>query len=156
MTTMTTSRTYDAVFILPGSLAEDDLQKLVQQIRKTVEDFGGSINREESLGVREFERPLQNSKERTGYYLRLNCTGPADLDAKVRNRFRLREDVIRMMLTQAPVRSEAVEAEEVSEEAASTDIPQPAAAVEPAGDAGLEGSPSADAAEESKQDGVTE
>ena len=26
MTTMTTSRTYDAVFILPGSLAEDDLQ----------------------------------------------------------------------------------------------------------------------------------
>jgi ribosomal protein S6 len=166
MTTTTESRTYDAVFILPASLAEDELQKLVQQIKKIMEDFGASINQEDSLGVREFERPLQNSKERSGYYLRLNCTGPAELDAKLRSRFRLREDVIRMMLTQAPVRSPKVETDEVPEDAESTgtpaaaeaagEAPAPAPAAAPAVDAGSEGGPSADAAEEPKQDGVTE
>ena len=103
-TSATEARSYDALFIVPASLTESELEQLKSTITGQVTELGATINRVDDLGVHSFARPLHTTRERSGRYVRVNFTADPQVEVQVRPKFRLREEILRMMVTTAPLR----------------------------------------------------
>lgn len=104
MKSTTEARSYDALFILPPGLAPAELEQLTKMITGQVAELGATINRVDDLGVHSFARPLHTTKERSGRYVRVNFTADPQVEVQVRPKFRLREEILRMLVTAAPLR----------------------------------------------------
>jgi len=104
-TSATEARSYDALFIVPANLTEPELEQLKSMITGQVTELGATINRVDDLGVHSFARPLHTTRERSGRYVRVNLTADPQVEVQIRPKFRLREEIVRMMITVAPLRT---------------------------------------------------
>jgi ribosomal protein S6 len=95
--------TYDALMIVPGAVADEDLERVFGQVRDEVARLNGSVLRAEKVGKRGFARPLK--KQQGGVYARVGFTLDPDSVDALRGWFSLNEDVFRVQVTRAEAAS---------------------------------------------------
>jgi small subunit ribosomal protein S6 len=90
------SRKYNALFILPAALSDEDVQKTLQNVQESVSKLNGTATNVDVLGKRMFARPLQ--KQDTGHYVKMQIDiAPESIDALIA-RVKLNENVFRMQI----------------------------------------------------------
>ncbi len=89
-------KAYEAVFILNGKHADDNGDAIAAEISKHIQELGGQVKEEKSLGRRQFARPI--GKHRAGVYWDFVFElKPADV-APFKGKYRLDERVLRVMV----------------------------------------------------------
>jgi small subunit ribosomal protein S6 len=87
---------YESIFIIRPSLADDDVQKMLDKVKSTVEKAGGTIERLENWGKKKLAYEVKQEKK--GVYLQLHFRGNGTAVTELERLFRL-EDVIMKFLT---------------------------------------------------------
>lgn len=88
-------RTYEVVFISAPTLSEEDLNALVEQMKKSAESKKGNVVKVDSWGRRSLAYPIKKFKE--GYYTVLTVEDNGDAVAELERRFRVTDSVIRFL-----------------------------------------------------------
>lgn len=84
---------YELMVITRGSLPEDAVSGVIDRITKHVADQGGSVERVDHWGKREFAYEIDHMRE--GYYTVLDLMlAPAGLE-EVERQLRIADDVVR-------------------------------------------------------------
>jgi small subunit ribosomal protein S6 len=115
---------YEALFIFPNALKDEDLQKVVDQQAEEITRLGGSVENRIDMGKRSFARRM--NKKDSGYYVRMDFSlDPAQISA-LRSRYALKEDVFRVqvVLAEPPIPEAAAAGEPVAQESASHGQPE--------------------------------
>jgi len=86
-------REYEAVFILNPKLSKDDVQKLVDDMKKSIESASGEKIVEEKIEKRPLQFPIKREKE--GIYVICKFIAPPDAIEKVKEDFKHNESVLR-------------------------------------------------------------
>jgi ribosomal protein S6 len=108
-------KTYDALFILQGSLKDEAVEEMVRRIGEEVAKLGGAVRETRMMGKRAFSRPLK--KRETGHYVRMHIDmAPSAVEA-LTPRFKLMEDIFRAQIVAGVAPSPAPAAEKKKEEA---------------------------------------
>lgn len=101
-------RTYEGLFILNTSGKEENHKEMVEKVEKDIQAAGGKIAKVERMDKRPFARVAQ--KVDAGYYVNIVFDmEPSDLDA-LRAKFKLDEDVFRVMFSRPSSRPLAARA----------------------------------------------
>jgi ribosomal protein S6 len=91
-------RQYEAIFIFRSSLKKEALQESVDQVGKEISSQGGTELETNELGKRTFARAFRKGGHDAGQLVRFIFTmDPAKVDA-FRERFRHREDIVRLQI----------------------------------------------------------
>ena len=99
-------RTYEGLFIFPGSFNEEELSKGIEQAKGEIEKLGGKVTGTDTLGRRLFARHLK--KRTSGHYAKVRFDfDPTQIDA-LHKRYALSESVFRVQIcrTEEPVAAE--------------------------------------------------
>src|SRR3989442_5031686 len=88
-------RTYEVVFVAAPSLSEDDLNVLVEQMKKSAESKKGKIVKVDSWGKRSLAYPIKKFKE--GYYTVFTVEDNGEAVTELERRFRVTDSVIRFL-----------------------------------------------------------
>jgi small subunit ribosomal protein S6 len=77
---------YELMYLLASSVADDEVSKISEQVKKFITDFGGENIRETQLGKKKLAYPIK--KTRNGYYVVVNFAMEKkninNLEAKIR------------------------------------------------------------------------
>jgi small subunit ribosomal protein S6 len=77
---------YELMYLLASSVADDEVSKISEQVKKFIADFGGENIRETLLGKKKLAYPIK--KTRNGYYVVVNFNMDSkninQLEAKIR------------------------------------------------------------------------
>ena len=92
-TTGWSMRTYELMMITRGSLDEAAVQKTVERFTKLIADQGGSVDRVDHWGKRQFAYEIQHLNE--GYYTVVDLTISPEGLAEVERQLRLADEVVR-------------------------------------------------------------
>ena len=117
---------YEIAMIIDPNLSEKDVQKIAQEAKDLLANFGATAIADERIERRALAYPVKKHKE--GTYVFLDFTGPADAPQKVRYELRHREGLLRMATISKPVEPAAPSAPP----APSAPVSEPAPAVVPA------------------------
>ena len=88
-------RTYEVVFVAAPTLSEDDLNVLVEQMKKSAESKKGKIVKVDSWGKRSLAYPIKKFKE--GYYTVFTLEDNGEAVTELERRFRVTDSVIRFL-----------------------------------------------------------
>ncbi|HLA42011.1 MAG TPA: 30S ribosomal protein S6 [Aggregatilineales bacterium] len=91
-------RPYELVFILPPSLAEDEINSVQEHIIGWITDQGGNIIKTSPWGRRRLAYSIQNYKE--GYYFEIDFNAETSSIKDLERRLRLEPGVIRHLIVQ--------------------------------------------------------
>lgn len=95
-------RVYEALFIFPGSLKDEALQKVLEQARGEITKLKGNLRDTLSIGKRTFARPLK--KTASGQYVRIDFSIEPENIAALLARFKLNEDIFRVQIVRPHAR----------------------------------------------------
>ena len=117
-------RKYELIYIHPGNLPSEDVEKVDETLNGTLERMAGELLHREDWGVRTLAYPVKKNAEGRYILLRIACSG--DCLKEIERRFKITESVIKFLSVRLPddfvqevVPEEPEEAsEEVSEEVA--------------------------------------
>jgi len=87
---------YEAMIIIEPSLADTDVEKLVQTLEGELVSNGGTIAAREIQGKRVLSYKIKGCQE--GYYALLNFQVPSEGVKKLEKKFKLTPQVIRYLL----------------------------------------------------------
>jgi small subunit ribosomal protein S6 len=100
-------RVYETLFIAPPHLGEDDVEKLIGDVKDTFASRGAEIERIERWGRRRLAYPVRAHDE--GWYVLLQVKGPGDAVQEVERRMRINDNVIKYLTVRLDDVSGAVE-----------------------------------------------
>ncbi len=100
----TSLRQYEGLFIFPGRLEDDDVEKVVEKIGGEISSHGGNIEKVDSLGKRRFARPL--ARQESGHYRRVYFDLAPDRVEELSSRFKFVDGILRVQIVH---RTEEVE-----------------------------------------------
>lgn len=103
-------RTYEALYIVQPTLGDDEIQTVAQGVEKLVTDNGGAIVRSEIWGKRRLAYLVKKFQE--GVYVLLRFESPPDVVKKMREHFRLKDEVIRHIVVHFDEHTLRLEAEQ--------------------------------------------
>ena len=86
---------YETMYILRPDIAEDEVNKHIDNYNKLLEEFGGKILDSQMRGKRRLA--YQIAKHREGIYVQLSHQGDGQHIFKIEKAMRLSEDVIRYL-----------------------------------------------------------
>lgn len=87
---------YEAIFILDPRKIDDEGRALVAELTTLVETAGGSVTKSDIMGRKPFARSIK--KRKAGNYVNINFSMPSTKVIEIRNRYRLDERVLRMLI----------------------------------------------------------
>lgn len=87
---------YEAMFIFPESLKEDQLDGVVNHARGEIEKLGGRIENTTRLGKRAFARRM--NKQQGGHYVVIGFRLAGDQITALQERYKLAEEVFRVQI----------------------------------------------------------
>ncbi len=100
---------YEGMFILPGSLNDDDLDGALASIREEIEKVGGEVQTTTRLGKRSFARPLK--KREAGHYFVIEFVAEGNQIDNLHARLKLNDNSFRVQIVkkseEAPAAVEA-------------------------------------------------
>lgn len=88
-------RKYELIYIHPGNLPSEDVEKVDEVLNGTLERMEGELLYREDWGVRALAYPVQKNAEGRYILLRLACS--ADCLKEVERRFKITESVIKFL-----------------------------------------------------------
>lgn len=95
---------YEAVFILSSKLSEVEVDKFVEELKKSIETAKGTSIVEEKVEKRSMFFSIKKQKE--GIYLIYSFTAPADAIEKIKADFKHNESVLRYQFLVASKKEE--------------------------------------------------
>lgn len=104
---------YESVIITRQDLAPTQVTTIVENLSKSITEFGGQVARVDNWGLKNLAYRVK--KNRKGHYVMMNITAPAEAVAEHQRLLKLNEDVIRFMTVKVDAFSE-VNASSSSEE----------------------------------------
>lgn len=94
-------KTYEAVVILPETLADDQINKVLKGFEKEVKALKGDCSSASRMGRKLFARPLNNMT--AGEYVLYNITIEGTKVQSLIDRCKLNEDLFRVQMFNKPV-----------------------------------------------------
>lgn len=88
---------YKATFILDLRETEDDVEKVLSDIKSTLADIDGEVSESEDLGIREFSRAA-DQRFTQGHYCEVFFTGPGSTPAALQEKLRLDKRINRIFI----------------------------------------------------------
>ncbi|MEX1146910.1 MAG: 30S ribosomal protein S6 [Sphingomonadales bacterium] len=86
---------YEHVFIARQDLSTQQVDGLIADFSKIIEDNGGQVTKSENWGLRSLSYKI--SKNRKGHYVLLNLDSPAGGVTELERNARINEDILRYM-----------------------------------------------------------
>jgi small subunit ribosomal protein S6 len=86
---------YEHVLIARQDISPQQVDALIEDITRTVQDLGGTISKNEYWGLRNLAYRVR--KNRKGHYCLLNIDAPAEAVHELERRQRINEDVLRFI-----------------------------------------------------------
>ncbi len=94
---------YEAMFIFPETLKENVLEESVTHAKAEIKKLGGEVDSTTRLGKRAFSRVMK--KQQAGFYVLVTFKMAGDNVRPLLARYKLSEDVFRVQVVKAPVKS---------------------------------------------------
>lgn len=120
---------YDALYIFVNAPKDEGLDHLIERVGAEITRLGGQLIGSESLGKRNFARPMQ--KRESGVYIRIRFELAPDKVAALRARYAIMEEVFRVEVLAVDERREQLVIEQTARRKAKAEAA--AAAAEAAG-----------------------
>ncbi|HYE79749.1 MAG TPA: 30S ribosomal protein S6 [bacterium] len=92
-------REYDVIFVIAPTFGDAKVAEVRDYVRRTITDLGGSVQEEQDWGLRPF--PYLVKKYRQGQWNYWKCTLPSEAPNRLAFDLRIREGIIRHMITLA-------------------------------------------------------
>jgi small subunit ribosomal protein S6 len=86
-------RTYEVMYIIDTSVADDDVTRLSENLTTIVTDQGGTVTKNENMGRRQLAYPIGRKNE--GHYMLLEIDGSGKEIAELERRMRVNDQVMR-------------------------------------------------------------
>ena len=86
---------YEHVFVARPDISPQQVEALVEDITKIIEDENGKVGKTEYWGLRNLAYPI--NKGRKGHYSLMNLDAPASADQELERRLRINDDIMRHM-----------------------------------------------------------
>jgi small subunit ribosomal protein S6 len=86
---------YESLFILRPSLADEDIPKMLDKVKATVERAGGTVEHLSNWGKRKLAYEIKQEKK--GIYVQLNYRGNGAVVAEVERLFRLDDAALKYL-----------------------------------------------------------
>lgn len=94
-------RKYEACFLLRADLPEEEMEKEVENIERTLINSGAKLVKKENWGRRALAYPIKKKKE--GFYYLFYFTAPATIKEDIEKKLKLRENILRYLLIRRKV-----------------------------------------------------
>ena len=120
---------YDALYIFVNAPKDEGLDHLIERVGAEITRLGGQLIGSESLGKRNFARPMK--KRESGVYIRIRFEMDPDKVAALRARYAIMEEVFRVEVLSVDERREQMVIEQTARRKAKAEAA--AAAAEAAG-----------------------
>ena len=91
---------YEGLFILRASAQDDRVKELIDSISAEIQAAGGKVETTQKMDKRPFSR-VADRNNAAGFYVNFIFQAPPDAVRSLRNQFARKEDVFRVMFTQA-------------------------------------------------------
>jgi ribosomal protein S6 len=92
---------YEGLFILNTAGKEEGIKEIIDVISKEIEHAGGKVETVQKMDKRPFSRVADN-KVTSGFYVNVIFESDPKAVAGLRARFRLNDEVFRVLFTEAP------------------------------------------------------
>jgi small subunit ribosomal protein S6 len=89
-------RKYEFVLVFSPQVSSENQKKLVNKLKKIIEEAKGKVEKINEWGRRELAYPIRKFTE--GTYFLLDCNLPTDVPAELEKKIKLEEEVIRYLL----------------------------------------------------------
>lgn len=89
-------RDYELALVIDPDLTSENQKKLITKIKKTIEDFKGKVEKENSWGEKELVCPLK--KKTRGFYFLLSIKLPEQAPAEFEKKLRFEDQLLRYLL----------------------------------------------------------
>ena len=90
-------KNYEVVYVVRPNLTDQDLATVRSDVKRHVENFGGTVEKENHWGKRQLAFEIKGFTE--GYYTVLNAALPPEGPGKLRDQLKIDERIIRYMIT---------------------------------------------------------
>jgi ribosomal protein S6 len=98
---------YEAMFIFPKAMNDEQLEEALAEVRGEIEKTGGEVKNMTRMGKRMFARPMK--KQDSGHYVVMNVELDGSAIDVLRGRFKLNDKVFRVQFVNAVVPAEQPE-----------------------------------------------
>jgi small subunit ribosomal protein S6 len=97
---------YESIIIIRQDVSSADVDKIIDDLKKIIEEFKGNVVKTEYWGLRSLAYEIENNKKGHYYFIGIEATKPLldELDRKIK-------------LSESIIRSSLVRVEEISKEA---------------------------------------
>lgn len=87
---------YEILYIIDGSLTDEDKEKAVMSVTSLIENLGGKCEEPDKWGMRKFAYPINYKQE--GYYCLMNFEGKDTLPSAVTAKLNIDKKIVRHMI----------------------------------------------------------
>ena len=87
---------YELMYIISNSVADDEVPKITDEVKKYIESNGGVIEKHEELGKRKLAYTV--AKTRNAFYVLDNFSAPSDKINDIDQRIRTFQSIIRYLI----------------------------------------------------------
>jgi small subunit ribosomal protein S6 len=119
-------RIYEELFIVKPDATEEEIDALIDQVKSTVANAGGTIDKEEKWGVRKLAYKVQKRAE--GYYVLIQFTAGAQTVHEIERRLRVSDSVMKFITVRIDEKMKRLEKRKKAREKRAHRKPAPVAA----------------------------
>lgn len=87
---------YEILYIIDGTLTDEDKEKTVAAVKSLVEGLGGKCEEPDKWGMRKFAYPINYKQE--GYYCLMNFEGSDTLPKTLASKLNIDKKIVRHMI----------------------------------------------------------
>ena len=120
-------RIYEELFIVKPDATEEEVDVLIDQVKSTVANAGGTIDKEEKWGVRKLAYKVQKRAE--GYYVLIQFTAGPQTVHEIERRLRVSDAVMKFITVRIDEKMKRLEKRKKAREKRAHRKPAPVAAV---------------------------
>ena len=89
-------KNYEILYIIEGSLSDEDKEKVVLAVKDVVEKAGGKSEEPEKWGVRKYSYPINYKSE--GFYCLINFEAEDSAIASITSKLNINKNIVRQMI----------------------------------------------------------
>ena len=87
---------YELALVISTKIDDDTKEAVLEKVKGRIERYGGTVTNVDDQGRKRMAYEIQDMKE--GYYYFVHFEGPVEAPAKIENKLRITESVIRFLI----------------------------------------------------------
>lgn len=89
-------KNYEVLYIIDGSLSDEDKEKVVLAVKDVVEKAGGKCEEPDRWGMKKYSYPINYKTE--GYYVLMNFEASDEAPAQITSKLNINRNIVRHMI----------------------------------------------------------